>query len=72
MALILSNELRDHDFGGFMIKKHVVTIDAATAWLTERADLRERREDRIEMVEWAVLIFVVLGVIVDIALLFRH
>jgi hypothetical protein len=23
-------------------------------WLTERADLRERREDRIEMVEWAV------------------
>jgi hypothetical protein len=42
--------------------------NAATAWLTERADLAERTEDRIETVEWAVLIFVAVGVIVDVLL----
>jgi hypothetical protein len=46
----------------------------AFAWLTEVADKAERKEQRIEIVEWAILIFVIFGVIVD-ALLFcqeRH
>jgi hypothetical protein len=36
--------------------------------LTERGDLNERRENRQETVEWAILLFVVLGVVLDLAL----
>jgi hypothetical protein len=39
----------------------------ATAWLTERGDLRELHEQRLETVEWAILIFVMAGVILDVA-----
>jgi hypothetical protein len=39
---------------------------------TERADLAERRENRLEAVEWAVLIFVVVGVVADILLVLHH
>lgn len=38
----------------------------AAEWLTERGDLRELREQRLETVEWAILIFAVLGVIMDL------
>jgi hypothetical protein len=38
----------------------------AEIWLTERGDIRERHEQRLETVELAILIFVVLGVIVDL------
>jgi hypothetical protein len=38
----------------------------ARDWLTERSDAHERREQRQETLEWAVLIFVVVGVLVDI------
>lgn len=38
---------------------------AAEAWLTERRDIAERKEQRVEAVEWAVLIFVVLGTAVE-------
>lgn len=44
----------------------------AQEWLTEKADIHERREDRLETVEWAILIFVVVGVLVDVLLLFRN
>jgi hypothetical protein len=36
------------------------------AWLTERRDIHERKEDRLETVEWAILIFVIVGVLADI------
>jgi hypothetical protein len=42
--------------------------DYARDWLTERSDLRELRENRVEAVEWAVLLFVILGVILDVML----
>ena len=38
-------------------------------WLTERADLKERHEQRLETVEWGIFVFVILGVIVDLLLL---
>jgi hypothetical protein len=41
------------------------------AWLTERRDIAERKEQRVETVEVAVLIFVVVGVIVDVLLLYH-
>jgi hypothetical protein len=41
----------------------------AAAWLTERRDLDERRENRLELVGWAILLFVVIGVLADIAIL---
>ena len=36
-----------------------------TAWLRERADVAARREDRLETVEWAILIFAISGVAAD-------
>lgn len=40
-------------------------------WLREKADLAARREDRLETVEWAILIFAMAGVLTD-ALVFVH
>ncbi len=42
--------------------------EEATAWLTERGDLRELHEQRLETAEWAILIFVVVGVVLDLIL----
>jgi hypothetical protein len=44
-------------------------IESATRWLTERSDTLEQREQRLETAEWAILIFVVIGVILDLCLL---
>jgi|SRR6185437_7018915 len=41
------------------------------AWLRERADVAARREDRLETVEWAILIFAISGVVAD-ALVVLH
>ncbi len=38
---------------------------AALRWLTERSDARECKETRLEILEWGILVFVVLGVIVE-------
>jgi hypothetical protein len=43
----------------------------AISWLTERRDIAERKEQRVEFVEWAILVFVIFGVIAD-ALLVLH
>jgi hypothetical protein len=40
-------------------------VEYAEAWLTEKGDSRELHEQRLETVEWAILIFVVLGVFAD-------
>jgi ferric-dicitrate binding protein FerR (iron transport regulator) len=40
-------------------------------WLTERRDNHERREQRLETAEWAILIWVVVGVIADIIIVMR-
>jgi hypothetical protein len=40
-------------------------------WLQERCDITERHANRLETVEWAILIFVILGVVVDLLLLFH-
>jgi hypothetical protein len=39
--------------------------DEMLAWLRERRDMETRHSDRAETVEWAILIFVVVGVIVE-------
>lgn len=44
------------------------TLKHATDWLTERGDSQEQREQRMETVEWAVLVFVVLGVVESVQL----
>ncbi len=38
-------------------------------WLTERRDIHERKEDRLETIEWLILIFVIVGVLADILIL---
>lgn len=43
--------------------------EEALAWLTERRDIHEQHEQRLETVEWAILIFVMVGVMVDLLLL---
>jgi Helix-turn-helix domain of resolvase len=45
--------------------------DKAVAWLREQRDRHTYREDRLEAVEWAILIAVIVSVVVDIALLYR-
>ncbi len=78
VALLLATELTENPetrgiaIGGFILKKVIVDVDAAAAWLTERADLGEPREDRLETVEWAVLIFVAVGVVADILLVLQR
>jgi hypothetical protein len=37
-------------------------------WLRERRDVGARDEDRLETLEWAILIFVVIGVVADLAI----
>lgn len=44
---------------------------AALDWLTERRDIHERREDRLETVEIAILLFVVIGVVMDLVLVIQ-
>jgi|ERR1700720_3849051 hypothetical protein len=40
----------------------------AMLWLRERQDIHARREDRLETVEWAILIFLIVGVAADLAI----
>jgi hypothetical protein len=40
-------------------------------WLQERRDIVTNREDRLETVEWAILVFVLLGVILDVVLVIQ-
>jgi hypothetical protein len=46
-------------------------IKEAAAWLTERGDEKVLHEQRIEFVEWAILVFVIVGVLLDLLLLFH-
>jgi hypothetical protein len=39
--------------------------DDAEAWLTERGDKAANKEHRLEIVEWAILVFVFMEVIID-------
>ena len=43
----------------------------ARDWLTERGDLRERHESLTFWLEVGVLVFVILGVVVDALILYR-
>jgi hypothetical protein len=44
----------------------------ALAWLQERRDIHERREDRLETVEWAILLFVAFSLLTDIGILIHE
>jgi hypothetical protein len=56
---------------GKIYSSDTAVIKHAQEWLTERADLRARHEWRLERLEWAILIFVILGVVADFVLAFR-
>ena len=47
------------------------SVRHAQDWLTERADIHARHEWRMERVEWAILIFLVIGVFADLSLAFH-
>jgi hypothetical protein len=40
-------------------------INEAIEWLTERGDAKVLHEQRLEFVEWSILIFVIVSVILD-------
>ncbi len=42
----------------------------ATDWLTERGDSHEQREQRLETVEWAILLFVFVSFVLDAMLVY--
>lgn len=44
----------------------------AHAWLRERHDVRARRQDRREAVEWAILLFVTFSLLTDIAIMIHE
>jgi hypothetical protein len=44
----------------------------ASDWLTERGDLRELRDQRLETVEWGLLILTFVGIMVAVALAWFH
>jgi hypothetical protein len=48
------------------IYPHQNRIEDARHWLNERADKAANHEWRIEIVEWSIFAFVVLGVVLDI------
>lgn len=72
VALLLASELTERPETAFkisfagMYEQVIVDVRAATAWLTERADLHERREQRLEAVEWAIVIFVFIEVLLSV------
>jgi hypothetical protein len=43
----------------------------AEAWLSEMGDRRANKEWRLEFVDWAILIFVIVGVFADFSLAFH-
>jgi hypothetical protein len=43
----------------------------AEAWLTEMGDRHANKEWRLEFVDWAILIFVIAGVLADFALVYH-
>jgi hypothetical protein len=43
----------------------------AEAWLSEMGDRRSNKEWRLEFVDWAILIFVIVGVFADFSLAFH-
>ncbi len=47
-----------------------VRLDAE-AWLTQRGDEGANKDHRLELVEWSVLIFVIIGVFADFSLVFH-
>lgn len=47
------------------------SVKQAQDWLTERADERARHEWRMELLEWAILIFLIIGVFADLSLAFH-
>jgi hypothetical protein len=64
--------------GSFHPKSELATIlnneplaKHAQEWLTERADIRARHEWRMECLEWAILIFLIVGVFADFLLAFH-
>jgi hypothetical protein len=42
--------------------------DEILEWLREKRSEAARHDDRVETVEWAILIFVVIGVVADLAI----
>lgn len=72
VALLLATDMSSHPARTVNFRNLTVRAEAVTAWLAERADLHERREQRLEAVEWAVLIFVAVGVVADIFLLLHR
>lgn len=58
-------------FPGHVVSYVTAHANDATAWLTEKRDIEARHADRIETLEWAILIFLVVGTIVEIASLVK-
>jgi hypothetical protein len=49
-------------------KRNTAQQNYARDWLTERSDSHEQREQRVETVDWFILGFVIVGVILDVVL----
>jgi len=68
LALGPLQEVRFGSTGNAMTIVHQNQI-AAAAWLSEQRDLDERRQRTSRRLKWAILIFVITGVAMDILIL---
>ncbi len=55
-----------------MLYNDIPMLKNAAKWLTEQGDRREQREQRLETVEWSILILIVVSVFLGILILALH
>jgi hypothetical protein len=67
IAMAIAGAITTNVFLNVVYQNH----DQAVAWLKERRDEHELRQDRLETAEWLILLFVVVGVILDIVIIFH-
>jgi hypothetical protein len=65
IAMVMATR-EEKNRGGLNITQHG---GDALAWLRERHDVYARREDRLETVEWAILLFVAFSLLTDVVIM---
>jgi hypothetical protein len=67
IGMVLANGLNPTTGELYLIYSNPLKQRNARDWLTERSTWHERREDRLETLEWAILIFVFGELLFDLA-----
>jgi hypothetical protein len=66
LTLASASEPNAHALGVELANLSRMHRQQIAAWLRERHDIAAQHEDRLETVEWAILFFVVVAVVLDV------